>query len=198
MESWRYMRSFLIGIGHQYYSYYWWRRMKRWGRLGMQNAWQQCRRTLRRKTQRPGLGWEDNIKIFKGKDERGKGLDWVAKVSDIGLSLREFRKIKIQINEPTRYNSFTSLLLDVYASLNMFRAPPRPSSGAYNCIYSLWFYRWSVVVAVLLVVLWPDHDQQHCYHHVPTVKPEAVNAVVSSWWWAWRRPKHVERNINVK
>jgi len=26
----------------------------------------------------------------------------------------------------------------------------------------------------------PDHDQQHCYHHAPTVKPEAVNAVVSS------------------
>ena len=26
----------------------------------------------------------------------------------------------------------------------MFRAPPRPSSGAYNCINSLWFYRWSV------------------------------------------------------
>jgi hypothetical protein len=25
-------------------------------------------------------------------------------------------------------------------SLNMFRAPPRPSSGAYNCINSLWFY----------------------------------------------------------
>jgi hypothetical protein len=24
----------------------------------------------------------------------------------------------------------------------------------------------------------PDHDQQHCYHHTPTVKPEAVNAVV--------------------
>jgi len=21
----------------------------------------------------------------------------------------------------------------------------------------------------------------------------AVNAVVSSWWWAWRRPKHAER-----
>jgi len=26
-------------------------------------------------------------------------------------------------------------------------APPRPSSGAYNCINSLWFYRWSLVVA---------------------------------------------------
>jgi len=23
----------------------------------------------------------------------------------------------------------------------------------------------------------PDHDQQHCYHHAPTVKPEAANAV---------------------
>jgi hypothetical protein len=36
----------------------------------------------------------------------------------------------------------------------MFRAPPRPLSGAYNCISSLWFYRWSVVVAALLVVIW--------------------------------------------
>jgi len=37
-----------------------------------------------------------------------------------------------------------------------------------------------VVVAVLLVVVGPDrteHDQQHCYHHVPTVKPEAATAV---------------------
>jgi len=25
-----------------------------------------------------------------------------------------------------------------------------------------------------------DHDQQRCYNHVPTVKPEAANAVVSS------------------
>jgi hypothetical protein len=28
--------------------------------------------------------------------------------------------------------------------LNMFRAPLHPSSGAYNCINSLWFYRRSV------------------------------------------------------
>jgi hypothetical protein len=35
----------------------------------------------------------------------------------------------------------------------MFRALPRPLSGAYNCINSLWFYRWSVVVAALLVVV---------------------------------------------
>ena len=51
-----------------------------------------------------------------------------------------------------------------------------------NCSSSLWFYCWSVVVAVLLVVVGPasrpDHDQQHCYHHAPTVKPEAATAVV--------------------
>jgi hypothetical protein len=36
----------------------------------------------------------------------------------------------IQIIQPTRCNSFTSLLLDVYVWVNMFRASPRPSSGA--------------------------------------------------------------------
>jgi hypothetical protein len=39
-----------------------------------------------------------------------------------------------------------------------------------------------VVIAVLLVVVGPagkpDHDQQHCYHHAATVKPEAATAVV--------------------
>jgi len=24
----------------------------------------------------------------------------------------------------------------------------------------------------------PDHNQQHCYHHAPAVKPEAATAVV--------------------
>jgi len=60
---------------------------------------------------------------------------------------------KIQIYQPTRSNSFTSLLLDVYLSLNMFRGLPRPSPGAYNCTRSLWFYRWSLVVGAFLVVV---------------------------------------------
>jgi len=50
-----------------------------------------------------------------------------------------------------------------------------------NCSNSLWFYRWSVVVAVLLLVVgpdWPNHDQQHCYRHAPKVKPEAATAAV--------------------
>ena len=38
-------------------------------------------------------------------------------------------------------------------------------------------------MTVLFVVVGPvvnrqDHDQQHCYRHAPTVKPEAATAVV--------------------
>ena len=36
----------------------------------------------------------------------------------------------IQINQTTRCNNLSSLLLDVYVQLNMFRASSRPSSGA--------------------------------------------------------------------
>jgi len=79
-----------------------------------------------------------------------------------------------------------------FVSFNMFRAPPRPSSGAYNCINSPCFYCWSVVVAALLVVVWPRLTT--LLPPSPKLKPEAVNAVLSSWWWAWRRPKHVERH----
>ena len=59
----------------------------------------------------------------------------------------------IQINQPPRCNSFTSLLLDVYVSLNVFRALFHPSLGAYNCTRSLWFYRWRVADGALLVVV---------------------------------------------
>jgi hypothetical protein len=102
---------------------------------------------------------------------------------------------RIQINQPTRCNNFASLLLDVYVWLNMFRAPLRPSSGAYNCTRSLWFYRWSGVVGALLFVVWSG---QTTTNNAPTVKPEAHSAVVRSWWWAERRPKHVEPHINIK
>jgi len=61
--------------------------------------------------------------------------------------------LTIQLIQPTRCNSFTSLLPDVYVLLNMFRASPRPSSGAYNCIRSIWFYHWREAAATLLVVV---------------------------------------------
>jgi len=40
-----------------------------------------------------------------------------------------------------------------------------------NCSSNLWIYRWSVVVAVLF--LWSG-----CYHHAPTVKPQAATIIV--------------------
>jgi len=82
----------------------------------------------------------------------------------------------IQINQSTRCNSFTSLLLGIYMWLNMFRASPCPSSGAYHCTRS----------------------QQRSSCLSPTVKPEAPSAVICSWWWAERRLKHVEPHINAK
>ena len=104
-----------------------------------------------------------------------------------------WNQIWIQISQPTRCSNFTSLLLDVYVWLNMFRAPLRPSSEAYNCTMSLWFYRWSVAVGALLVVVWqdnlPDHDQQRSSRFSPTVKPEAPNAVVRSWWLGGEAPE---------
>jgi hypothetical protein len=40
-----------------------------------------------------------------------------------------------------------------------------------------------LIEALILKIVWhmagrPDHDQQYCYHHAPTVKPEAATAVV--------------------
>jgi len=107
---------------------------------------------------------------------------------------KSVRHHTIQINQPTRCSSFTSLSLDVYVWLNMFWAPLCLSSGAYNCTRSLWFYHWRVATGAWLV----DHDQQHCNRHAAMVKPEAPSAVVCFWWWADRHPKHIERHINVK
>jgi hypothetical protein len=52
--------------------------------------------------------------------------------------------------------------------------------------------------SLLLDVNWPDHDQQHCYHHAPTVKPEAATAVVELLMKGVRTPENVELHINVK
>ena len=84
----------------------------------------------------------------------------------------------IQINQPTRCNNLSSLLLDVYLQLNMFQVSPRPSSGAQQL--------------QLPPLVLPsergdssadgrgraEHDQQHYYHHAPTVKPESATVVV--------------------
>jgi hypothetical protein len=35
----------------------------------------------------------------------------------------------------------------------------------------------------------PDHDQQHCYHYAPMVKPEAATAVVELLMMGMRTPE---------
>jgi hypothetical protein len=67
----------------------------------------------------------------------------------------------------------------------MFRASSRPSSGAHQLQWQPLVYHWNVVIAVLLIVVGPtrpDHDQQHYYHHAPTVKPEAATTVELLMW----------------
>jgi hypothetical protein len=65
----------------------------------------------------------------------------------------------------------------------VFRASSRPSSGDQQLqqqplVLPLERGDSSVVGRGWIGYNRPDHDQQHCYHDVPTVKPEAVNAVV--------------------
>ena len=67
----------------------------------------------------------------------------------------------------------------------MFRASLYTSSGAYQLQQQQpLVYRRNVVVAVLLVVLGPvnrtEHDQQHCYHHVPTVNQRLLLQLMGS------------------
>ena len=99
-------------------------------------------------------------------------MQWGAKHKK---TLHEF-----QINQPTRCNSFTSLLFDVYVWLNMFRAPFSPSSGAYNCTRSLWFYLWRVAVGALLVVVRQVICGSTCFGRLSAHHQERTTALGAS------------------
>jgi hypothetical protein len=66
----------------------------------------------------------------------------------------------------------------------MFQAFLCPSSGAYQLQQQPLVYRRNVVVSVLLVVVGRhnqiNHDQQHCYHHVPLVNQMLLLQLVGS------------------
>jgi hypothetical protein len=85
---------------------------------------------------------------------------------------------KIQINQPTRCNNSSSSLLDVYVQLNIFRASLRQSSGAQQLPVVLPLTRGGSSADGHGRADRPDHDQQHCYHQAPMVKPQAATAVV--------------------
>jgi len=89
----------------------------------------------------------------------------------------------IQIDQQPDATIFQFIILTFIYSSTCFGRSPAHHQELNDCSSSLWCYRWSVEVTVLLVVVGPvdnrpDHDQQHCYHHAPTVKPEAATAVV--------------------
>ena len=100
------------------------------------------------------------------------------------LKFQKWVQLLVSSNRsPTRCNNFSVYYPDVNYSSTYFGRSPAHHQEFNDSSSSLWFYRWSVVVAVLLVVVGPvvnrpDHDQQHCHHHAPTVKPEATTAVV--------------------
>jgi len=100
---------------------------------------------------------------------------------------------KFPIIKPTRCTNFSNLFLEWNSTC--FGQFLCPSSGVFHCTHSNGICRTGFADSLRAGSGWnADHDQQRCYHYAPTVKPEAVNAVVSSWWWAWTRPKHVERH----
>ena len=98
----------------------------------------------------------------------------------------------IPINQQTRFNNFSSLLLGVYLQLNVFRASSRPSSGAQQLQYQpliLPLERGGSSAVGRSQAGRPDHDQHHCYHHAPTVKPEVATAVVELLMMGVRKPE---------
>ena len=85
----------------------------------------------------------------------------------------------------------------IYWRLSMFRVACRSSSGAPNCICSLWFI-YPCGDRSLSRLGWNWVLTQPGQRPVTTwvYKPEAANTVWSSWWWAVCRSKHVEPSIN--
>jgi len=69
----------------------------------------------------------------------------------------------------------------------MFRASSCPSSGATTAVAASGLL--SKLGDSSAVGRGHDHDQQHCYHHAPTVKPEAATAVVELLMMGVRTPK---------
>jgi hypothetical protein len=61
---------------------------------------------------------------------------------------------KIQVNQLDAANSPVYYLTFIYSSI-FFGRPHAHHQELNNCSSSLWFYRWSVVIAVLLVVVGP-------------------------------------------
>jgi len=84
----------------------------------------------------------------------------------------------------------------IYWRLNMFRAAYRSSSGAPNCICSLWFIHTCGDQPLSRLGGWVPTQPGQRPVTTGVYKPEAASTVWSSWWWAVCHSKHVEPSIN--
>jgi hypothetical protein len=88
----------------------------------------------------------------------------------------------------------------------MFRASSRPSSRAQQLQKQslvLLLERGGISAVGGGRASWPDHDQQHWYHHAPTIKPEATTVVVKLLMMGVRKSEtcwavHKHQVINVR
>jgi len=104
----------------------------------------------------------------------------------------------IQIHQPTRCNNLSGLLLDIVYSSTCFRRPHAHPQELNNCSSSLWFNRWSMMIAVLLVVVRPvglTTTNNTAITTLQRLNQRLLLQLLSSSGWAWGRPKHVELYI---
>jgi len=129
----------------------------------------------------------------------------------VSLRISKFKVSKsvhhhtFRINQPSRRNKFSSLLLDVYSyvQLNMFRASSRPSSGVQQLRQQ----------PVFLLLKRGGGSSVGRGRAGRPAGPTTTNSTAitklrrqtrgcycnccSSWWWAWGCQKHVELYIRV-
>jgi len=92
------------------------------------------------------------------------------------LYVSRIRVNSIQINQPTRCSCFSRVYYSTFicGSTCFGRLPAHHQENTTALPHNR-----------------PDHDQQCSSRFLPKVEPEAPSVVVSSWWWAGRRPKRL-------
>ena len=80
----------------------------------------------------------------------------------------------IHKENPTRCNSVSKFLFNIYVKFNIFWATHGPSSGAYNCTSSLWCCIRGGLLAVCLLDA-VSVQQLHVQQPSTYAKPEAVS-----------------------
>jgi len=86
----------------------------------------------------------------------------------------------IQINHQPDATIFQFIFLTFIYSSTCFRRSPAHHQKLTTAVAAsgITFLSWWWPCCVRGRAGRPDHDQQYCYHHAPTVKPEAAAAVL--------------------